>query len=77
MNPEILAGVALALAVLALLAVFLFASKPATAHFASDEEIRKEVERYRAAIKAKTLCDRCLAPNPAKSNYCSDCGTSL
>jgi len=46
-------------------------------NFQSDEEIRKEVERYRAAIKAKTLCERCLTPNPAKSNYCMECGRAL
>jgi hypothetical protein len=45
--------------------------------FDNDEEIKKEVERYRAAIKAKTLCDRCLTANPPKSNYCMECGRPL
>ena len=45
--------------------------------FPNDEEIEKEVQRYRAAIKAKTLCERCLTPNPPKSNYCSECGKAI
>jgi hypothetical protein len=69
--------VVVALVVLALLALTLFRRKPAAAVFHSDGEIRAEVERYRAAIKARTLCDRCLSANPAKSNYCAECGTAL
>ena len=42
--------------------------------YPSEEEIKKEVQRYRAAIKARTLCERCLTANPPKSNYCSACG---
>ena len=45
--------------------------------FQSEEEIKQEVERYRAAIKANTLCERCLTPNPPKSNYCMECGRPL
>lgn len=43
-------------------------------NFKSDEEIKQEVDRYRKAIKAKTLCERCLTANPPKSNYCMECG---
>lgn len=46
-------------------------------NFKSDEEIKQEVERYRTAIKAKTLCERCLTANPPKSNYCKECGRPL
>jgi hypothetical protein len=74
---EILAGVAVALLALALIAIPLFARQPKVVGLASDAEIRAEVERYRAAIKSKTLCERCLTPNPAKSNYCMECGRGL
>lgn len=45
--------------------------------FANDDEIKKEVQRYRAAIEARTLCERCLTANPPKSNFCSECGRAL
>jgi molybdopterin/thiamine biosynthesis adenylyltransferase len=70
---EMAAGVIVALVVLALV----FAKKPYSAGFANDNEIRAEVDRYRAALKAKTLCERCLMPNAARSNYCSECGRGL
>jgi hypothetical protein len=74
---EIAAGVLVALIAMALVAYPLFVAKPADRTFASDGEIRNEVERYRAAIKAKTLCDHCLTANPRDSAYCSECGRSL
>jgi hypothetical protein len=74
---EIAAGVVVALVVVGLIALTLLARKPHPIGFANDKEIRGEVDRYRAAIKAKTLCERCLTPNAAKSNYCSECGRGL
>lgn len=74
---EIAAGVLVALIAMALVTYPLFVARPADRTFASDGEIRNEVERYRAAIKAKTLCDHCLTANPAGSAYCSECGRSL
>lgn len=52
-------------------------NRPAARSFASDAEIRDEVERYRAAIKNRTLCEYCLTANRAKSNFCSECGRGL
>ena len=74
---EILAGVAVALLALALIAIPLFAKTPHPIGLGTDPEIRAEVDRYRAAIKSKTLCERCLTPNPARSNYCMECGRGL
>jgi len=74
---EIAAGVLVALIAAALVAYPLFINKPADRTFASDGEIRNEVDRYRAAIKAKTLCDHCLTANPTGSAYCGECGRSL
>jgi hypothetical protein len=39
-----------------------------------DAAIDAEVDRYRAALRAGTLCGRCRYPNPAGSNFCADCG---
>lgn len=74
---EMAAGVIVALVVLALIGILVFAKKPYSAGFANDNEIRAEVDRYRAAMKATTLCERCLMPNAARSNYCSECGRGL
>ncbi len=43
----------------------------------SDDAIEREVLRYRAALRAGTLCPRCGQANPADSAFCSDCGRKL
>lgn len=46
--------------------------------FADDDAaIDAEVERYRAALRAGTICGRCRYPNPEGSNFCADCGRAL
>lgn len=74
---EILTGVLVAIIALALIGIPLFAKRPSAVGLGTDAEIAAEVARYRAAIKAKTLCERCLTPNRAKSNYCAECGRGL
>ena len=74
MGTAIIAGVVVLALAIVLYPLF---AKPNTARFASEGEVRQEVDRYRAAIKNKTLCERCLSANPAKSNYCMDCGRPL
>lgn len=39
-----------------------------------DAAIDEEVERYRSALRAGTLCAQCRFANPAGSRYCADCG---
>lgn len=39
--------------------------------------IDREVERYREAVRAGTVCGRCRFANPAGSRYCADCGKPL
>ena len=77
MNTELLVGVLVAIAAIALIAYPMFYDRPVSRTYASDGEIRQEIDRYRSAIKGRTLCERCLNANPAKSNYCSDCGSAL
>lgn len=40
-------------------------------------EIRGEVERYRDAIRAGTLCERCGQANAPDSRFCGECGRPL
>jgi cytochrome c553 len=42
-----------------------------------DAAIDAEVSRYRAALRAGTLCGRCHFANPPGSRYCADCGRVL
>jgi hypothetical protein len=44
-----------------------------------DDEIKLEarIQSYRDALRAGTVCDRCLHDNPAGSRFCADCGQSL
>lgn len=39
--------------------------------------IEREVRRYRAAVRAGTVCARCAQANPAGSRYCYDCGRRI
>jgi hypothetical protein len=74
---ELVIGVLVALVAIALIGYPLVYHRPVARTFASDGEISQEVERYRASLKAQTLCERCLTANPAGSAYCSDCGGAL
>jgi len=52
--------------------------QPATGpELLDDDAVEAEVARYRASLRAGTLCRRCRYPNPAGSNYCAECGRTL
>lgn len=42
-----------------------------------DDSLQDELALYRAALRAGTVCDRCLQPNPEGSRFCSQCGRQL
>ncbi|HEX6938466.1 MAG TPA: zinc ribbon domain-containing protein [Longimicrobiales bacterium] len=42
-----------------------------------DAALDREVERYREAVRAGTVCARCRFANPAGSRFCADCGRRL
>ena len=44
---------------------------------ASDATVEQEIERYRAAVRANTVCKRCGQANPPDSRFCCECGKSL
>ena len=44
---------------------------------AGDDPVEAEVLRYRAAVRAGTVCRKCGQANPADSLYCFECGTRL
>ena len=41
------------------------------------DEIEREVLRYRAAVRAGTVCRKCGQANPADSKFCFECGAQL
>ncbi|CAN5744656.1 hypothetical protein BH23GEM9_BH23GEM9_11140 [soil metagenome] len=52
------------------------AEVPAAEAYAEDE-VELEVQRYRAALRAGTICSKCGQANPADSSFCFDCGAQL
>jgi cell division septation protein DedD len=52
-------------------------SDAAPAESAAEDEVEIEVQRYRAALRAGTLCSKCGQANPAESKFCFDCGAAL
>lgn len=42
-----------------------------------DDELELEVKRYRAAVRAHTVCSKCGQANPADSSFCFECGAAL
>lgn len=75
----------LVIAVLALVAVAAVAwpalrpsaSRSGAADPGADAALDAEVARYRAALRAGTVCPRCLQANPAGSRFCGECGTPV
>jgi hypothetical protein len=49
--------------------------QPASGGGADDVEL--EVQRYRAAVRAGTVCTKCGQANPADSKFCFECGAAL
>jgi hypothetical protein len=43
----------------------------------SDAPVEAEVNRYREALRAETLCSRCGQANPPASRFCYECGKRL
>jgi hypothetical protein len=39
--------------------------------------VEREIERYRAALRAGTVCRRCGCANPEGSRFCFECGRRL
>lgn len=40
-------------------------------------DLDADVERYRAALDAGTVCPRCRSASPAGSRFCTECGGAL
>ncbi|HEX6308426.1 MAG TPA: zinc ribbon domain-containing protein [Longimicrobiales bacterium] len=54
--------------------------EPARAHAqgaGSDDELEAEVQRYREAVRAGTVCRKCGQANPPQSRFCYECGATL
>jgi hypothetical protein len=48
-----------------------------TASVDEEDEVELEVQRYRAALRAGTVCNKCGQANPADSAFCFECGAAL
>lgn len=44
---------------------------------ATSDELELEIQRYRAALRAGTICRKCGQANPADSSFCFECGAPL
>lgn len=53
------------------------ADDPAVAAAAGEDELELEIQRYRAALRAGTICNKCGQANPADSAFCFECGAQL
>jgi ribosomal protein L40E len=42
-----------------------------------DDALEHDVARYRAALRAGTICRKCGEANPPGSRFCADCGSDL
>lgn len=47
------------------------------ARYDDDAELEADIQRYRKALKAGTVCPRCRHANAADARFCTDCGRDL
>lgn len=47
------------------------------ARYDDEAGLDADVQRYRDALHAGTVCSRCRAANPPGSRFCTDCGNEL
>jgi hypothetical protein len=43
----------------------------------AEDDLEREVLRYRTAVRAGTVCRKCGQANPADSAFCFECGAPL
>jgi hypothetical protein len=69
----------LLIVVLALIALGAIAFPLLVGHerYTDEKALETDLRRYREALRAGTLCDRCHTPNAAGSRYCAECGRAL
>ena len=41
------------------------------------DHVERRILEYRAALRRRTLCERCLYANPPASRFCGQCGARL
>lgn len=74
---EIAVVAAIALIAIGVVILPLVRKPKAAAGGLSDDVLNAQVKTYRAALKNKTLCEKCLTANPAGSKFCAECGRAL
>lgn len=70
---------ALLIAVLALIALgaVAFPVLVGRERYSDPEELEADIQRYREALDAGTVCPRCRAPSPPGARFCQECGHAL
>src|SRR3712207_3695874 len=53
------------------------ASAPLQPQQTTEDDVEREVMRYRVAVRAGTICRRCGQANPEDSRFCYECGVRL
>lgn len=47
------------------------------ARYEDAAELQADIQRYREALAADTVCPRCKHPNPEDADFCAECGREL
>lgn len=47
------------------------------ARYTDADELEADIDRYREALAAGTVCPKCQHPNPADARFCAGCGRAL
>ena len=74
---EYLIAILVAAAALAVVAVPLLRRTPLPVDAMRDATVEEDIARYRAALRADTVCARCGQANPGDARYCYECGRTL
>ncbi len=45
--------------------------------YADADQLEADVQRYREAVEAGTVCPRCRQANTADARFCAECGQPL
>jgi hypothetical protein len=75
---EIAAVIAIVIAAFGIVMIPVFRGRAADAHAsAGAADLETEILRYRASLRADSICARCGQANPQGSRFCYECGRSL
>ena len=75
---EIAAVIAIVIAAFGIVMIPVFRGRAADAHAsAGAADLETEILRYRASLRADSICARCGQANPQGSRFCYECGRGI